>query len=200
MKLSTLTKLKRHLGIPVDDLTKNEMLNLLLTGSSNYIEGQTARALELQSHSLKLSGDGTDMLVLPQYPILMSDGVPAISVLKVDDVDILAEIASGDIDVDDKTGILYRDQGWHEGRRNIEITFSAGYVLPGSDESGQETATTLPEDLELASIRLAARVYERSKAEGITSVSATSMSVNYKDSIDPEIVETIARHARVRIG
>jgi len=198
MMLSTLAKLKAHLGIPESDTSKDTKLTTLLEGSSEYIQGQTARKFELQSYSMKLSGNGTDELVLPQYPLLTDGEEISITELLLDDVNILSEIASGDIDVDAEAGILYRSAGWYAGRRNIEISFSAGYVLPG--ESGSGDAPDLPKDLELAAIRLAARVYERSTAEGTSSVSPSSYSVSYKDAVDPEIQETIARHARVRIA
>lgn len=200
MMLSTVTKLKRHLGLPAADLTKNPLLETLLAGSSAYIEGQTARKLSLQEHTLKLSGDGTDTLMLPQYPIMVDDAVPAITALTLDDVNILAEIAAGDIDVDAETGILYRDAGWREGRRNITITFSAGYELPSVDESGDDNAENVPEDLEMAAIRLAARVYERRTAEGVANASPASFSVTYKDAIDEDIQEVIGRYSRMRVG
>lgn len=203
MILSTLAKLKAHLGIPSADTSKDAKLTMILEGASSYIEGQTSRQFELQSYTMKLSGDGSDTLVLPQYPILQDDEsgelVPVITGLTLDGVNILSEIESGAIDVDAEAGILYRDSGWYAGRRNIVITYSAGYSLP--DESGAETdADELPKDLELAAIRLSARVYERSTAEGTSSVSPASYSVQYAKSVDPEIVETLGRHSRVRVS
>lgn len=201
--LSTLSKLKSHLGIPQSDVSKDAVLKTLLAGSSGYIEGQTARQLGITEHSLKLSGDGTDMLVLPQYPIMADDSnVPAISALTIDDVDVSAEIASGAIDVDAVTGILYRESGgWRSGLRNIAITFKAGYRLPGDESDDAESdALEVPDDLQLAAIRLAARIYERRTAEGTTSVSPASYTVNYAAEVDGDIKATIGRYSRMRVG
>jgi len=201
MELTTLAKLKAHLGLPSNDTAKDAVLSVIIAGSSRYIETQTARHFELQSHTLKLDGDGTDMLMLPEYPVLMDGDEPAISVLKIGDTDILSEIASGDVDVDSKAGILYRSAGWLEGRRNITITFSAGYILPGeSAGSGEEDAPDLPDELELACIRLSARVYERRTAEGVSNVSTAGFSANYAAEIDDDIQAIIGANSRMRVG
>jgi len=205
MMLSTIAKLKAHLGIPAADTSKDAKLTTILSGASTYIEGQTARKFAAQVHRLKLSGDGSDELVLPQYPIVNAgtdaDPDPAITTLKLDGVDILAEIAAGTIEVDLEAGILYRENDWREDKRNIEIVYSAGFSLP-SDESGESgvSAGNVPEDLEMAVLRLAARIYERSTAEGVQSVSAGSFSTTYKDAVDEDIKQTIARHSRLRVG
>lgn len=203
MQLSTLAKLKAHIGIPSGDTTKDLKLDMILDGVSNYIEGQTARKLQLQLHDLKLSGDGSDELVLPHYPILVEDEsgqqVAAVASLEIDsqEIDIDAELASGDLEIDAEAGIIYRKSGWSDGSRNIRIVYSAGYDMPG--ESGDNAAETIPADLELAAIRLAARVYERSTAEGVASASPGGASFTYKDAVDDEIKETINRYSRVRV-
>lgn len=204
MKLATTSQLKAHLGIPAQDTSKDQKLSLLLEGSSSYLEGRTSRKFELQQHVLKLSGDGSDQLFLPHYPLLTDSdesgaGQYSITVLKIDDVSVLSEIASGNIDVDPATGILYRKTGvWTYGTRNISITFSAGYALPGDEESGDDREG-VPADLALAAIRLAARVYERSTAEGVANVSRSSTSFTFKDAIDDEIKQTIEKYTKIRI-
>ena len=199
MKLATLTQLKAHIGIPAHDTSKDAKLNLLLDGSSAYLEGQCSRKFELQQHDIKIDGSGLDSLVLPHYPILEADGEAAITTLAIDGSSVLSSIGST-IDVDAQGGTLYRtDRVWPEGRRNIRIVFSAGYKLPGSDESGEEDAPDVPTDLALAAIRLAARVFERSSAEGVSNVSRASTNFTFKDAIDDEIKQTIARHMRIRV-
>lgn len=195
MKLTTITRLKRHLGLPLSDLSKNDKLSMIIEGVSSFIEGQTARRLALQDYTLKLDGEGADIICLPHYPILLVDSEAAVTSVKIDGV----EVDISTLDIDNETGIIYHPYRWPVGRRNIEISFSAGYVLPNSSESGQEDGELLPQDLELAAIRLAARVYERSTAEGVSSVSTDSFNANYREALDPDIEQIIARHAKARI-
>lgn len=196
MQLATLSQLKSHLGIPQADVSKDAVLNFLLSGASGYIETETSRKFELQQYTIKLSGEGTDMLVLPQYPIHVVDSVPAISALTLDGVTIDLDT----LDIDIETGILYRNAGvWSAGSRNIAITYSAGYKLAHVTDSGSVSAPTVPEALQLAAIRLAARLYERKTAEGVASVSPASYSVTYKDGIDEDIQSIIDTHTRFRL-
>lgn len=190
MNLTTTARVKDHIGIPSADTSRDAKIAAIVGGVSRYVEGQTSRRFGLSERSLVLSGDGTDELILPDYPVI------SISALSVDGT-ALTEEQIEDLDKDLEAGILYRTAGWREERRNIRITLEAGYLDPDDEESGG--AVPLPEDLVLAATRLAARIYERSTAEGVASVSPSSFSVSYKDAMDEDIKETIARHSRVRI-
>ncbi len=195
MKLATLSQLKSHLGIPQADTSKDTVLDFLLEGVSGSIETMTSRRFELQSHSLKLSGDGFDSLVLPHYPIHVENDVVMITELTLDGV----AIALTTLDIEADGAILYRKAGvWNLGRRNIEITYSAGYKLAHTEEVGNTDAATVPAELQLATVRIAARVYERKTAEGVSSVSPASFTVNYKDYIDPDVKAMIDGHTRIR--
>jgi hypothetical protein len=99
--LSTVAKLKAHLGIPAADTSKDTLLETLLKGSSAYIETETHRKLGLQEHDVKLDGPGGDMLTLPQYP------VAEIATLEIDD----QEVAEDNIDLDAEAGIVYLESG-----------------------------------------------------------------------------------------
>lgn len=202
MNLTTLEKVKNHLGIPEAETSKDAKLREIIDGVSEYIEGQTSRKFGAQIYTFKLSGDGSDELVLPQFPVIQDGDDVAITSLTMDDVDIFSEIASGNIDVDAESGILYRKTGWTNGRRNIVITYAAGYMTPdeSSLESGLTGAADLPKDLVLATTRIVARIYERSTAEGVASASPGSFSVSYKDSTDEELIATIGKYARARVG
>jgi uncharacterized phiE125 gp8 family phage protein len=191
MNLTTTAKIKSHIGIPSADTSKDSKIATIISGVSAFFEGQCARSFEYKSYSAKLNGNGTDELMLPQYPIHQ------VTEIIVDDVeiDIDAEVAAKTLDIDQETGILYRTSGWSAGKRNIEITFTAGYTE--SEESGD--VGPIPADLELAVTRMVARIYERSTAEGVSSVSPQSYSVNYMENVDADILATIARYQKTRV-
>lgn len=185
--LSTVANLKAHLGIPSADTTKDALLTMLLKGSSAFIETETHRKLGVQTHDIKLDGTGMHEIMLPQYP------VQSITTLEID-----GEAQTiGDLDIDTETGIVYSENIiFRTGRRNVHIVFEAGYVLPDTEESGE--APDLPDDLESAAIRLAARVYERRTAEGVQSVSASSFSASYRAAIDDDLQAIISAHTKLR--
>ena len=198
--LSTVERLKTHLGIPLADTSKDAKLEKILKGASAYAERQCSRSFGVAVHTEKHDGDDSVDLQLRQFPIAdeNSGGESGIVVtIDGETIDLDAEIEARQASVDRGAGIVTRDRGFAEGNQNVEVTYTAGYVLP-SDESDAEPQT-LPEDLELAVLRLAARVYERSTAEGATNVNAGSFSVAYAKEMDPEIHATLDTHAKVII-
>lgn len=192
MNLTTTAKVKEHIGIPAADTSRDNKIGALIPGVSKYIEGQCSRNFEYTSYDFKLSGDGTDELMLPIYP------VKEIVSLAIDGVD-LTEAQIDSLDIDQKTGIVYAPAGivFSSGRRNIEISVMAGYIDP--DESQEGDIPTIPEDLELAARRLTAKIYEKSTAEGVVSVGGT-FKVQYADAADEDIKETIGRYSRIKVA
>lgn len=191
MNLTTLEKVKSHLGISTADISKDVKIAALVPGVSKFIQGQCARDFEYQEFTLKIDGDGSDQLILPQYP------VHEISAISVDGVAMESEDIAA-LDLDRESGCIYKSSGsWPAGRRNIVITFFAGYLEPDESESGDIAA--LPEDLVLAATRLTARAYERSTAEGTSSVSTGSFNVNFREAIDDDIKAIIGSYSRMRV-
>lgn len=80
-------------------------------------------------------GNGCDVLYLKQYPI------NSVTSITLDD----ETVDAADYTVED-TGIYYED-GWTAGRRNIAVTYNAGY-------------TTIPADLHMVCTRLSADVLQ----------------------------------------
>lgn len=195
--LTTPEKLKRHLGIPASDTLKDQVLTDIVTGVSGLMESAMNRKLGIADYTAKLDGDGGTDLFLPQLPLVE---VTAVSVdgsaLTVDD-----EITAKTLIVENGPGILHRPSGWPVGRRNIEVTYRAGFVLPADqDESGEsQEGENLPADIEHACIRISARVYERKTAEGVTSVTSSNLTAAYKDALDPDLEAVIAARRKINL-
>ena len=191
--LSTVAKVKAHVGIKESDTSKDAILEVILKGASKWIENKTGRNFELLERTEFYDGAGTDELFLNQYPI---DEVTEIK-LSGTAIDMDAETANDNLIIDETMGSIFRRSGWPEGRKNISVKYTAGYVLPDTDESGE--TPNLPEDLELAAIRLTARVYERRTAEGVTSVSPASFSANFASDVDSDIMATINHYRKLKV-
>ena len=102
--------------------------------------------------TVKLSGGGVDSLTLPAFP------VSSVDLVEVDGT----ELTENDYWLDERAGILYRDQSWSRGLGNITVTFTGGQSAPA--------------EIELIAVRLAARIFENPQdytsysAEGISNV------------------------------
>lgn len=189
--LTTIAAVKTHLGLPADDSSQNAKIAALIEGVSALVETSCRRTFSRAEYTAKIDGDGDQEILLPQFPLLELTGISIDGTA----VDIDAEIAAGDITIDEPAGIVFREAGFRRGRQNVVVTFEAGYTLPQEDEESG-AAPTLPRDLQLAVNRICARIYERSTAEGVGTVSPDRFQVQYKDSFDPEIQATLDAFTR----
>ncbi|HOB89784.1 MAG TPA: phage head-tail connector protein [Candidatus Colwellbacteria bacterium] len=202
MNLTTLAKVKSHLGIRASNTTKDAILNQIITGVSGFVEQITNRKFGIQTYTERIDGDDSDEIFLKQYPV-----VDLIS-LEIDDeaIGVDAEEEDETLIVDNEIGSIWRDLGFAEGRKNIKVVYTAGYNPPvdtdeSSDGSDEDSgAESFPNSLEGAVIRMVARVYERRTAEGVSSVSPGSFSVQYKDFIDDDIQQIIDSHKKRRVS
>ena len=190
MMLTTVQNLKDYLGIPSAETGKDAVLELIIKGASDFFETQTRRKYDVVAYVEKYDGDNRQQLLLSQFPIIY------VREIKIDGaaISIVDEVST--LNIDYHAGILTREQGWPAGFRNIEITYTAGFILPDeSGESGPGTYYTLPYDIELAVLKLSARTYERRTAEGV----ASAENVSYKDVLDEEIERTIRAHLKIKV-
>ncbi|MCL6499005.1 MAG: phage gp6-like head-tail connector protein [Firmicutes bacterium] len=143
--LSTLDRAKKHCG--VFDTAQDDYVMLLLSAASDACESYCRRSFRKQSYT-EITGakDGSKYLVLRNYPILSVEQVT---------------LDSGDITdyefSSDNSGMLYRSTGWPCGPRTVNVTYTAGYVLPG--EETPEESLTLPAAIELACLMLVKQMF-----------------------------------------
>jgi hypothetical protein len=197
--LSTVDRLKNHLGIPLADTSKDAKLEKILKGASAFVERQCSRSFGVAEHVEKHDGDDTTQIQLRQFPVQEgSDDSGIVLTIGGTVIDLDAEIEAGQAAVDYGAGIITRDRGFDAGEQNVRVTYTAGYVLP--DDSSDAQAQTLPEDIEFATLKLAGRGYERSTAEGTSNANAGSFSVGFAKDVDPEIQATLDTHAKIIIA
>lgn len=185
--LSSVANLKAHVGIPSSDTSKDVLLGTILRGASKYIANQCNRSFELLERTEFYDGSGGDQLFLNNFPVTEIAEVKINdSVLTLNDEGLIIENSS-----------VFRRNGWPQGRKNISVTYSAGYITYTDEESGE--TPNVPEDLELITIRIAARVYERRTAEGVGSVSPGGFTAQFAAAIDSDIIEVINYYRKFHI-
>ena len=75
MPLTSVGKVKKHLGISASDTSQDEFLAQLLSAVEYAFAHLTDRSLELQDYTCFLSGKGGKVLLLPEYPVVSITGV-----------------------------------------------------------------------------------------------------------------------------
>lgn len=213
--LTTLEKLKTHLGIPQTDLSENALLNQILAEVDISVLKFCKRGFSSAQATEYYDGTGRELLILKRRPVTAVLGVwvdsngwygQAAGAFATSTAWTVGEdFASPSLAESEENGgmLIAIPQAcgfeagtipryWPEGRGNIKVTYTAGYV-------------TIPDDLALAVHQLAATVrkgaehgtsgpigsetfgeYSYSlltgdRASGIEMVAARGILANYRD-------------------
>ncbi|ALA41358.1 hypothetical protein ABE82_07430 [Paenibacillus peoriae] len=163
--LTTIAKVKGQLGIPIEDTSEDNNLNMYIMAASQAIESFCRRSFKKQTYTEVLDGSGSSFLVLRNFPVF--SGVATM------DKDQFAVEANED-------GILFLPKGWNTGQRSITVRYEAGYVLPGDDSA--DNPRTLPEAVEVACIFVVQGMLQNPTAIGVKSERVGDVSVTYGDT------------------
>lgn len=209
---SSLDRLKLMLGLPADsgipleqlgakDEQTDLIVEMLINKASSWVEHMTGRHLGKQSYHQWYDADGSQELVLIEYPIvsiesIKEDGNPV-------DPSRYDFWQSGNI------GVVYRDEGWLKAgwrrglaydivapKRVIEVEYTAGYVLP--KDATEDDPQTLPADLEGLVWDMVAQAYASmcNGSQGLSSFSISDVSWKFDKSINPEWIQTVNLYRR----
>ncbi|MGV8123096.1 MAG: head-tail connector protein [Candidatus Xenobiia bacterium LiM19] len=197
--LTTLSTLKGYLRIGVSENDDDAELQRLIRVASGQIEKYCGRKFDSAQHIETFTGNGRQLLYLTHRP------VASVTSVVVDD----STDAATNYSITDEAA-LYRELGWvsglaaqsgivgdmpdpeHKGR-NITVTYTAGYVLPG------ETGRTFPYDLEEACLQLCEYHFNHSpRNRGVQSENIGGYSAQYiTPSLVPENALVLPAHIRM---
>ena len=187
--LTSLDALKRYIGIDATDTSQDALLGDLIDYASERIETHCGRRFASEAITEYADGSGTTELVLSRRP------VTELTSVRVDaDREFSEETAldlSEQIVLRAESGVVERvDAVFPRGASNIRIEYTAGYE-------------TVPDDIELAAVKLAAAWYAhaRAGADGVKRETLGGYSAEYARAALPADVEAILdpyreRHAR----
>lgn len=148
--LTTVERLKQFNGIAEADTSQDFKLEFLINSASQEIENILGRKLKKSEYAEKIKGNNRLTIQTANYPLLEVESISVNGSIVVDTDYSFYE--SGIIE-----GIRpWGASGLHYGisnfmvqqSKNIEIAYTAGYVLP-KDETAEEPRT-LPYDIEAA--------------------------------------------------
>jgi hypothetical protein len=183
--LTTLSRVKTHKGIAAGTTTFDAQLSQIILGVSTAFEEFCGRTFADTTYTDEVhDGSGfRDAIVLNQRPITTTTTM----IVKLDDDAVDATLYGNDAD----EGIVYLANGvWSQGRRNLKVTYSAGY-------------TTMPEDLVMAATAQVVHVFNQSSPGGArlgldSNADASGGGTSYSPSdFLPEVLRTLRAYQRV---
>lgn len=192
---TSLANVKEHLQIASTDTSKDAFLENLINRSYKVLEKYIGRQIKSRSYTEHYDGDGTDTLLVEQWPIISVTSLH-------DDIDRKFEsdslIAAADYVIyGDNLGdykIRLLGQGsfrfgygpvFTDAVQNIKIVYTAGYA-------------TIPADIETASIIHVSHMFNKSAAEGHLSMSLGGLAKTYDPKAIPEEVKFMLEPYRKR--
>ena len=186
--LTTLDRMKLMLSL--DDETDERtctLVELLVNKASSWVEQQVGRPLGKNTYREFYEADGQQELVTLKYPIISVDYVKEAGRLVPPERYDYGQTAN--------IGVIYRDDGWLragyrrglandiiETKRNIEVCYTAGYVLP--KDATEEEPQTLPADLEGLVWDMVSQAYANMQngSQGLKSFSISDVSWTFDKS------------------
>lgn len=186
--LTTLDRMKLMLSL--DDETDERtctLVELLVNKASSWVEQQVGRPLGKNTYREFYEADGQQELVTLKYPIISVDYVKEAGRLVPPELYDYGQTAN--------IGVIYRDDGWLragyrrglandiiETKRNIEVRYTAGYVLP--KDATDEEPQTLPADLEGLVWDMVSQAYANMQngSQGLKSFSISDVSWTFDKS------------------
>lgn len=203
--LTTVERVALLLDIPTKGKEKDErtiqIIELLINRTSAWIETQIGRHLGKDSYHQWYEANGQQELITLEYPI--------ISVERIKEDGKLVDPRCYDFGQTGHIGVIYRADGWLkdgyrrglaydivELKRNIEVWYTAGYVLP--KDANKRNPQTLPADLEGLVWDMIAQMYATlsNGSHGLTAFSISDVSWHFDKQSNPEWQKIINLYRR----
>lgn len=202
MALTTLQRVKDRMD--KDNSNQDDLLGRIINSVEGFIESrcnrtehgfeETTITKEIYNGS-DLGGYSQQYLILNHAPV------------EVDSIDLFEYRSGTKVNpnwtaftetsyelIEPDNGIVIVDGGLPQGRRNVRITYTAGYKV---DFNNVNTSNhTLPHDLTDLAERLVVKFYKRRDDDGRTTINMNTSSVEYSDYLDDIDKEVMANYNR----
>ena len=176
MPLATVEQVKGYLAI--GSVVDDALLARMLEAASGFIQTWINRTLERQSYSAQLDGNGSDTLVLRNFPIV------SVSELRIQGALIAPAASDSAIGYwHDETRLLLRGLVFPRGRGNVRVNYVAGFEAP-------------PPELTQACIELVSLRYREKDRIGLVSKGLAGETTAYSLKDMPESVRTLLNQYR----
>ncbi len=196
--LTTLATLKQWLPInptnPSDDVTLSRLITAV---SMDFMRAIKRPDLLLDSYTEVHQGDGSSRLVAFHWPIVAVTGLAIAGTTVSSSADKIALGYYVDVDIDpERIWQVYLNGYVFTDGAAVKLTYSAGYVQPGSDPTPGQI--TLPSDIEQAVIDWCGYRYKQRPNVGVTARRSTEGETSRLEQFDapPNVLQVIERYER----
>jgi hypothetical protein len=197
--LTTNTRVKQR--IEVTTTSFDSFIDSLIYSTTARIEQMTGRRFKRGIYTNELYdgvdeyGDRKPSLVLKNAP------VTALTSLQYksgnNENPVWFDYTENDYDVNEITGVLYMNGLLASGRRNIRVSYTAGYLIDFATY-GTEATHNLPYDITEVCERVVVRIFKKRQSEGRDSESFGESSIDWSEGyFSAEDLTTINNYRRV---
>jgi hypothetical protein len=143
----------------------------------------TRRKLKSRAYVITLDGNGSDVILLPEYP------VTGVAELRIDTAREFGDetiIDLGDYEVYDGDGRLWYPAGFPRARRSVKVSYTAGYI-------------NVPEDLQLAVVEAVAYTWKRMRSKSVGALSVSTgdgMTTQYEPELPTSAYKAFLAYRR----
>lgn len=196
--LTTLDRVKNRLGLKETNF--DILLEQIINSVTDWIEGECGkRRFKETSYSNEIY-DGSMLRERKNYLALRHAPANSISLLQYNAGLISSpywiNFLSDEYQLLDKEGMIYAPAGVPAGRRNIKVSYVAGYKIDFSHDI-DITKHTLPFDVSNLAERMAVKEFKRREDVGKSGETLGDATVNYFDHLEDEDKAVLARYKRI---
>ncbi len=184
-----LDEVKDYIGITGS--THDTLLTALINAATDFIESYIGRRITEQAITEELhDGDGSDSILLKQYPI---DSGETITLEQASNPNVndsnFSTLSSSLYFVDYNTGIITTNFTLQQGIRNYRVSYTSGYA-----------DADVPFDIKWAAWELVSNMFNTRKAAGTTSQTLGDLSASFTREIDndPKIKSILVKYVAFR--
>lgn len=197
--LTTKERVKNRLGITTTSF--DGLLDAIIGATTDRIEQMAGRRFDQAVYTNELY-DGSDIygselmiLIVKNAPII---GTPVIQYKTGSNENpTWVTYTVEDYDSDDSAGLVYMKGGLPQGKRNVRITYTGGYVIDFTGTYDIGGTHTLPLDITEVCEKAVIRTFKKRDSEGRASESFQESSITWeKDVFLPEDIATIKNYRR----
>lgn len=196
--LTTLQRVKDRLNITVAD--SDAVLQRLINAATDYIESNCCRRFKQANYVeiYSVAGEVQEYLCLNQAPVTAltkleyragTPSTPNWTPFIADQYELLESGESGLVRIYGAFAPVV-----YSGTNAIRATYTAGYLFDFANFGG--ATHTLPADLTDLCERMVVRFWKKREKPGVQSESIRDSSVTWKDTVDEDDKDVIARHTR----
>lgn len=197
--LTTKSRVKNRLGITTTSF--DALFDALIDATTDRIERMTGRRFKQTAYTQELY-DGSDIYGSPVLALIVKNGpISGTPTLEYktgsNESPTWVTYSVEDYDLDATSGLFYMKGSLPQGKQNVRVTYTGGYVIDFTGTYDIGGTHTLPLEITEVCERAVVRAFKKRDSEGRASESFQESSITWeKDIFLSEDIATIKNYRR----